>query len=187
MKSHLLIHPLSPDRLPDYLTFFDGDALAITHWAFCYCHFYLADHRQKPWERAPPGRTRPRSASASPPDACRDTWLIWMGVVAWCHAGLASILNLQQDEQLTLTIWNGWGDRVLPGGACLPPGRYRSQPAGPPARAGTAGLAIAEAYPRRGTASDAANYHGPLQMFLEAGFEPYREYQDFVIARKRLV
>ncbi len=46
--------------------------------------------------------------------------------------------------------------------------------------------AFAEAYPARQPRSDAAAYHGPLQMYLDAGFTPYREPEQFVIVRRPL-
>lgn len=48
------------------------------------------------------------------------------------------------------------------------------------------GLSVAEAYPRRDPASDARAYHGPLEMYLRAGFTPYREAGGWVIVRKDL-
>ncbi len=49
------------------------------------------------------------------------------------------------------------------------------------------GLRAVEAYPRRaGDDSAQANYRGPLDMYLRAGFEPYRELERSVIVRKKL-
>ncbi len=46
-----IIRELSPQLLEDWLHFFDHDAVtANPHWASCYCYFYLADHRAKPWK-----------------------------------------------------------------------------------------------------------------------------------------
>jgi GNAT superfamily N-acetyltransferase len=49
------------------------------------------------------------------------------------------------------------------------------------------GLRAVEAYPGRGVGSSAqSNYRGPLEMFLRAGFEPYRETERYVVVRKPL-
>ena len=48
------------------------------------------------------------------------------------------------------------------------------------------GLKVVEAYPARNHDSPQANYRGPLQMFLRAGFEPYRETERHIIVRKNL-
>lgn len=185
------IHPLSADRLVDYLAFFDGDAFVDNpHWAPCYCHFYLADHRQVPWEQRTSEENR-AAVSQHIVAGRMQGYLAYLDgrVVAWCHAApRLAIPNLQDNEQLQVGDLEQVGAIVC----FLVAPAYR--------RAGIAtsllsaacdglrrqGLVIAEAYPRRDTTSDAANYHGPLQMFLEAGFEPYREFRDFLIVRKRL-
>ena len=48
------------------------------------------------------------------------------------------------------------------------------------------GVRIAEGYPRRAAKSDASNYHGPLSMYLQAGFSPYREFDDYLVVRRGL-
>src|SRR5207248_11770955 len=48
------------------------------------------------------------------------------------------------------------------------------------------GVRVAEAYPARKQDSPQGNYRGPLQMFLRAGFEPYRETDRHLIVRKTL-
>jgi hypothetical protein len=48
------------------------------------------------------------------------------------------------------------------------------------------GLVVAEAYPRKQASGDAANYHGPLALFLEAGFAPFSESETVVVVRKNL-
>ena len=49
------------------------------------------------------------------------------------------------------------------------------------------GCTAVEAYPPKGTDSDYPNYRGPLAMYLEAGFEPYRDAGRTQIMRKSLV
>ena len=49
------------------------------------------------------------------------------------------------------------------------------------------GLRAIEAYPSRGgDDSPQSNYRGPLSMYVQAGFEPYRELDNHVVMRKRL-
>lgn len=48
------------------------------------------------------------------------------------------------------------------------------------------GLAIAEAYPPKQAVSDALAFRGTLEMYLAAGFAPYREGQRSVIVRRSL-
>ena len=49
-----------------------------------------------------------------------------------------------------------------------------------------AGLRWAEGYPRVSPASPASNYHGPLQMYQQAGFEMHRQFPTFYVVRKAL-
>jgi GNAT superfamily N-acetyltransferase len=53
-------------------------------------------------------------------------------------------------------------------------------------RLGTRGVKVAEGYPLKDSKSDQSNYRGPLSMFLQAGFEPYRETGRHLIVRKTL-
>jgi len=49
------------------------------------------------------------------------------------------------------------------------------------------GLRAVEAYPSRESDDSAqSNYRGPLDMYLRAGFEPYRELERHVVVRKVL-
>jgi len=48
------------------------------------------------------------------------------------------------------------------------------------------GLRIAEAYPRPAADGDAADYHGPLALYLKAEFEPHRRLEELTIVRKAL-
>jgi GNAT superfamily N-acetyltransferase len=48
------------------------------------------------------------------------------------------------------------------------------------------GLAIAEAYMRTNASDDAHNYHGPLALYLQAGFTVFGECVGCVMVRKDL-
>lgn len=48
------------------------------------------------------------------------------------------------------------------------------------------GLEWVEAYPSKAGKSPQGNYRGPLQMYLDAGFEPWRESERYTTVRKRL-
>src|SRR5689334_20808635 len=48
------IHALSPERLADFLAFFDGEAFSDNPaWSSCYCQCFYEDHSKVHW----PGRT----------------------------------------------------------------------------------------------------------------------------------
>jgi len=48
------------------------------------------------------------------------------------------------------------------------------------------GLTIVEAYRREEASTDAGHYHGPLQMYLRAGFAVHRRLAGYLVVRKDL-
>lgn len=48
------------------------------------------------------------------------------------------------------------------------------------------GLRIAQAYPRVQAQGDAANYHGPMSLYLNMGFAAYAEHEWVVVVRRDL-
>ena len=109
--------------------------------------------------------------------------------MAWCHAAPRSTLpRLDRIEEFRIDDTVRIGSivcfviaapyrrqgiaRQLLDAACA---GFRSQ-----------GLTVAEAYPPKRAASDARAFHGPLEMYLAAGFSPYREGERYVIVRKPL-
>jgi GNAT superfamily N-acetyltransferase len=191
MNEQIIIRELTPSRLEDYLAFFDQDAFADNpDWAPCYCFFYLADNREKPWDQ--------RSAAENRTDVSRliaagrlHGYLAYLEgkPVGWCHAAPKAAFpglrdeGRQEDspEQLGAIVCFviakpyrrlGVARRLLDA-ACQGFARQ--------------GMKVIEAYPRIGVLDDAPNYHGPLQMYLEAGFEPYRDFGNYMIVRKTMV
>jgi GNAT superfamily N-acetyltransferase len=48
------------------------------------------------------------------------------------------------------------------------------------------GMTTVEAHPRAGAASDARAYHGPLSMYLNAGFELAHEHEGATVVNRAL-
>lgn len=187
----IIVRPMSPALLHDWLAFFDGDAFVDNpDWSGCYCQFYHADHSQKDWEE----RTGPENRGAS-------IQLIQRGrlrghlaclesrVIGWCQACprtwlpyLDSNPGLRIDDAervgSILCFLVAPGQRKLGVGEKLLSAACRGL--------AEEGLEIAEAYPRRAAGSDASNYHGPLSMYLQAGFYTYRELKDSLVVRKEI-
>jgi GNAT superfamily N-acetyltransferase len=186
-----IIRASSPALVEDYLRFFDHDAFADNpKWASCYCYFYHAPHEQTDWGTRAGAENR-----AAVRELCCDGrmhgYLAYVAgkPVGWCHAApRCDIPNLQASEALRVDDVNQVGAIV-----CFVVAKpYRGQGIARQLLDAACdgfmrqGLVIAEAYPRKGTNADAANYHGPLQMYLAAGFQPFREFEDFLIVRKPL-
>jgi GNAT superfamily N-acetyltransferase len=48
------------------------------------------------------------------------------------------------------------------------------------------GMSVVEAYPSEGAATDAGHYHGPLEMYLRAGFSVHRSLESCQVVRKQI-
>jgi GNAT superfamily N-acetyltransferase len=187
-KLMLEILPLTPARLPDYLAFFDREAFIDNpDWAGCYCYFYLASEADGPWpERS--GQQNRQAISQCILQGRLHGYLAYLegAVAGWCHAApLAQIPNLY-DPQDPLADQTG----VILCFVIAPP--YRGQGIASQilqvALEGfrTQGLTYAEAHPHPDSQAQSSNYHGPLSMYLSAGFEVVGKQQYLLVARKRL-
>jgi GNAT superfamily N-acetyltransferase len=186
MADDLIVRPLAPEILADYLTFFDRDAFTDNpHWASCYCYFNHFPHPLGNWEQRTAAENRQGASELIRAGRMRGYLAYLDGqVVAWCNAApRAWMTTLDDDPQaaeigaivcfIVAKAYRGKGiARRLLEAAC---DGFRSQ-----------GMRIAEAYPRRQAHGEASNYHGPLGMYLAAGFEPYHEEEGIVTVRKRL-
>lgn len=183
-----LIRPLSPELLPDYLHFFDHEAFRDNpRWASCYCHFSYAQHQEMKWQE----RTAEENRAAVSKLACggqMEGYLAYVDekVVAWCNAAPRErFTTLPADTSaeagrtgaivcfVVAKPYRGRGiARRLLTAAC---DGFRER-----------GFEQVEAYPRREAPNEASNYHGPLSMYVKAGFEPVSEKDSVVTVCKKL-
>jgi ribosomal protein S18 acetylase RimI-like enzyme len=188
-----IIKPLTPELLPDYLRFFDQDAFADNpDWASCYCCFYhfQAQPGEKDWEYRSLPENRQLAGELVRMGRLQG-YLAYQGEtpVAWCQAAPRRlILNIQNNIE-----WRVDEEERIGAIACFIVARpYRRQRIASQLLEAACdgfrrqGLVFAEAYPRTDTRSDAANYHGPLDMYLAAGFELVRKLETIAVVRKRL-
>lgn len=188
MTEIITIRPLSPALLGDFLHFFDHDAFVDNpHWAKCYCFFNHAPHQTEDWESRTAAQNR-ASASQYIRERRMHGYLAYLSgkPVGWCNAApRPNMTTLQDDAEpdayqigsiVCFVVASPYRNQGVAAqllyAACE---GFRSQ-----------GLIFAEGYPRKDAASQAANYHGPLAMFLAAGFEPVAEKDGIVTVRKRL-
>lgn len=191
MMPEIVVRRLSPSLLDDWLDYFDHDAFADNaDWSGCYCQWFHVDRDAEDWE----SRTAEQNRAAS-------TALIKAGALqgylayvdgrpgGWCQAApRLSIPNIAGDENLAVDDASEVGSIVCFNVAHA----FRRQ--GVAAKLLDAacggfleeGLRTAEAYPSLTATGDAANYHGPLALYLRAGFRPYRELESLVIVRRAL-
>lgn len=182
------ICPLSPARLADYLSFFDSDAFSDNpDWAGCYCYFYLASPAEKPFEERTAAENR-LAITHCIQHGLLHGYLAYLDgkMVGWCHAApLAAIPNLYDPNDpladrtgviLCFVIAPAYRSQGIATGllqAALD--GFRAQ-----------GLEYAEARAHPSSQDTAANYHGPLTMYLAAGFEFAGKADHLNIVRRRL-
>lgn len=183
------IRALNEDSLDDFLGFMDQDAFADNPmWASCYCLYHYFDGTGDEW--AVRSATQNRSEMAARTKAGRVYGLLaYVGnrPVGWCNAAPLTALVAM--------------DPPGPGVAPSEAGAIACFIVAPSARRqGIArqlldaacvdfrrrGLKAAMAYPPMTPGSDAECYHGPLSLYLEAGFTVLREQDGYSVVQKLL-
>lgn len=184
------IRETSADLLDDVLAFFDHDAfVGRPEWAACYCvHHHLPEaERSRPWQQSREELARRiRLGTTTGVLAYVDGRL-----GGWCNASLRS-------EFPELVGRDDLADDAVGSIFCFvvaPPYRRHGLAArlldGACASFERRGLRVAEAYPRQSPDAtpgweDAVAFHGPLDLFLRAGFTPVAEEAGAVVVQKRL-
>ena len=183
----LEIRDLSPERLADFLVYFDREAFADNpQWASCYCQHLYVDHAQVNWA----SRTAQDNRAAACERICSGRMHGLLAYrdgqpVGWCNAAPRMLLDAFADEpdpdaerlgQITCFVVAKAHRRTGVATALLDTACDRLK---------RLGLAIAEAAPRTAPDSDAHAYHGTLGMYLAAGFHVHRDEQDGTVLVRR--
>jgi ribosomal protein S18 acetylase RimI-like enzyme len=174
------MHPLSPSRVDDFISFFDSDAFTDNpHWSSCYCQCFYEDHSKLRWDERTATQNRDCALRRIAGREMRGILAYEDGkVVGWCNAAPRSLLHALDNEPApdsdqTGTILcflvapeaRGRGiANALLHRACE---TFREQ-----------GLTYVEANPRPSAAGSAENHYGPLSMYLAAGFSVRRTDAD---------
>jgi GNAT superfamily N-acetyltransferase len=191
MSGEVKVLPLGPGRLTDWLAFFDKVAFADNpDWSGCYCHFFHADHDEKPWDERTPEENRAASIDLIGKGRLRGYLAYLDGrPLGWCQAGpRAGIPNIANDDELVVEEADNVGSIVCFVVAESYRGKGVASALLEAACEGfsAAGLRWAEAYPNRVARTAAANYHGPMGLYAKSGFKPIREVGDFTVMRRDL-
>ncbi len=181
--------PLTAERLPDYLAFFDQRAFSDNpRWAGCYCYFPLHDPAEKDWQARSGAENRAAVSACAQAGTARGILAYLDGqVVGWCNAGPWSQYPMlkdipQPDADAVGVVFCFVVDPGFRGqgiATALLEAACQSFKA--------AGLKAAQAKPAQQADGAAANHLGPLAMYLAAGFAVVAETPDGgVIVRKEL-
>ncbi|HEV2476989.1 MAG TPA: GNAT family N-acetyltransferase [Candidatus Dormibacteraeota bacterium] len=185
------VEDVTPDRVGDYQSFFDHDAFRdYPAWQSCYC---METHRTQSDEEwaARTAKDNRRDMTRGIEEGNVTALLAFVDgkPVGWCNYGETTHLNgVMHRFGLNVAEQEGVGSL-----ACFViAAPYRKHGVASALldaaldRLRARGVRLAEAYPARTSDSAQGNYRGPLQMFLRAGFEPYRETERHLIVRKAL-
>jgi len=184
------IQPLTPQRLPDFLDFFERRAFTDNpKWLSCYCHFPHADHAHIVWKDRSAAQNR-ASTCERISNATMTGWLAYHQgqAIGWCNAGprrfVAGLFDVPEPlaeriGAITCFViapaFRGQGVATALLGAACDGLRAR-------------GFEWVEAYPRADAAGTAANHHGPLAMYTAAGFGIVKREEDGgLTVRRRLM
>lgn len=194
--ANLELRELTPARADDFLDYFDGDAFADNpEGASCYCcYFHWVGANGEDWSTRTAAANRAWKAELiQRGEATGILAYLDNCPIGWCHAAekrslvhLAAIdvLASPDDESVGAIVcfvvtkrFRGTGlSSLLLEAACELLAKRN--------------LRIVEAYPDRQATDSYSNFHGRLDMFLEAGFQVYRELEGdmagIVIARRNL-
>jgi ribosomal protein S18 acetylase RimI-like enzyme len=195
------IRLLAPDRLEDYLAFFDTDAFAdFPWWSACYCRFW-DDRTDVDGDSSAQHRDRYRALVTELVRNGQQQGLLAYSdgkVVGWCNAkarlGYTMPRRIEKapaDDAarvgsivcfIVAKDFRGRGlASAMLGAACE---KFRGE-----------GLAIVEAYPTTAAPSgpyadqipwSAHNHTGPLEMYRKAGFTVHHQLERFAVVRKAL-
>ena len=185
------VEDVTPDRLKEYQAFFDKDAFRdYPGWQSCYCMETHRTQTDEEWAVRTADDNR-RDMSKGIKEGGVTALLAYVDgkPVGWCNYGETTRLNgVMHRFGLNAAEQQGVGSL-----ACFViAAPYRKHGVASKLleaaleRLRARGVRVAEAYPARKQDSPQGNYRGPLQMFLQAGFEPYRETERHLILRKTL-
>jgi len=185
------VKDVTPDRLADYQSYFDKVAFRdYPAWQSCYCMETHRTQTDEEWAVRTPADNR-RDMSKGIKEGGVTALLAYVDgkPVGWCNYGETTRLNgVMHRFGLNVAEQQGVGSL-----ACFViAAPYRKHGVASALldvaleRLRARGVRVAEAYPARNQSSPQSNYRGPLQMFLRAGFEPYRETERHIIVRKTL-
>jgi len=185
------VHDVTPDRVADYQSYFDKVAFRdYPAWQSCYCMETHRTQTDEEWAVRTAADNR-RDMSKGIKEGGVTALLAYVDgkPVGWCNFGETTRLNgVMHRFGLNVAEQQGVGSL-----ACFViAAPYRKHGVASALldaaldRLRARGVRVAEAYPSRNQSSPQSNYRGPLQMFLRAGFEPYRETERHLIVRKTL-
>ncbi len=185
---NITVIALSRELLEDYLKFFDNYAFIDNpHWSSCYCYFPHAPHEICTWKERTAEENRHAVSNLIMNNKMHGYITYHNGKpIGWCNAGPRINMTITPDYEeletdkigsivcfIIAKAYRRKGiSRLMLDAAC---NGFKAH-----------GFKYAEGYPIKNVEGEAANHHGPLELYLSAGFTQYATEDDTIIMRKLL-
>ena len=174
------IHRLSPDRLGDFMAFFEGEAFSDNpKWSSCYCQCFYEDHSKIHWASRTAAENRACASQRIVQGQMQGLLAYRDGqVVGWCNAAPRELLHvldaepIPHPEQVGTILCFVVAPRVRNQGVATALLDAACQ------HLRTQGLQFVEANPRPNAKGTAENHFGFFGMYLAAGFTVHRTDAD---------
>lgn len=194
----LIIRPLTPELLKDYLHFFDDVAFTDhSEWAWCYCTFYHLG-------RADEERIEAEHKGNFSRDVLRNVAIELIrtgtlnGYLAYRNGSVVGWLNAADKRNYkkiveSAELWEEGDETPTKAITCFivaPDARRQGVATALLDRAVSdakaEGFARIEAYPGKGELDCFRHYHGHPEMYEKCGFERYKEFEHYTIHRRAI-
>ena len=192
IEMDLIIKPLTPDLLEDFLNFFDNIAFSDNpEWGGCYCHFYHFPGSMEEWGKATTEQNRNATKKMIKEKKMK-------GFLAFIDNEPSGWCNINAKDAYKKTPVDTEPEDTPEGKMAsivcflIAPlhrkkGIARKLLKNAIKTLKEEGFNWIEAYPRKGDLSDAHSYHGPVSLFASEGFSIVKEDEHFLLMRKHLV
>ncbi|MFX1448747.1 MAG: GNAT family N-acetyltransferase [Promethearchaeota archaeon] len=188
---HIIIKPLIPELVEDFLFFFDNIAFSDNpEWGSCYCQFYHFAGNMEEWKKTTKEQNRNAAKTLIGEEKMKG-FIAFVNdePVGWCNINSKDVYEKSPIDNRSEDALKGKIASVV---CFLIAPAYRKK--------GVArkllqfaieflkekSYSYIEAYPRKGELSDAHSYHGPVSLFTSEGFLNISEDENFLLMRKSL-
>lgn len=183
--------PLTRGLTDDFIRFFDDAAFTDNkEWAGCYCYFYHYERSDEEFNQRTGESNRLSSINLIQEGKMKGYLAYHNGEpIGWCNANdKINYSRLVSNHE----VWDEAGKKICSIVCFVIAPKYRKKGIASQllkeicSDYADKGYEYVEAYPRKGELTSAQHYHGPLSMYLKAGFFLHKEFANYDIVRKKL-
>ena len=187
----VIIKPLIPDLIDDFLNYFDNIAFADNpEWAGCYCYFHHCNVDLNMWAERKKEENREDSKKLILSGNLngflafkKDKPIGWLNIdakEAYSKLPIEEARDFPHDGKIASVVCFVIAQFQRRKGIARKLLRFACS------SLKDKGYNIIEAYPKKGLLRDDHSYHGPDTLYLSEGFMIYKEFTDSYVVRKTL-